>query len=374
MKIAYLALAVFNHEQHAGYTHHYHISKFMSALADVVLFFSGRDTGVLRESGPRMMSLVLPTSGRFFPNPIELIRSVRLASTEFEGTDIIHERFRYNPMELVLVKSRKYVLELNDLAGNSSTAGWNPLRDRVLRHKLKHCDAIVTQTGTLKKHIRRITDKPICIVPNGVDADVFNPSSGNTVRERLGLKKDDIAVVYAGSFRSWHGISTIIRAAELLSGTRKNVKFILVGNGQCYHLVERASRDLDNIILTGSVPMLEVPPILAASDICVAPFSSARFDNKKVTDFWWCPIKLFEYMASGKPIVTTRFHEVQNIVEDSALLFSPGDTVDFTTKLTSLIDNETLRQKLGKRARKLAVSKHSWEHRSKMLMEVYDSL
>jgi glycosyltransferase involved in cell wall biosynthesis len=373
MKIAYLALAVYGHEKHAGYTHPFHLSRALSIHADVSLFFSGTAHGIKTIDGLKIVELCLPTSDSLCINPIELIRSSRLASSELHYADVIHERFRFNPLDLLLVKNRKYILEFNDILVTRPKGYLGIMRKHVLSRKLDRCDAIVTQTETLRDLISRISRKPVFVVPNGVDTSFFSPRTGGSVRRRYGISEDDILVAYTGSFRPWHGLEIITRSAEAIRRYRKNVKFILVGESGTDRTTNIHGHG-SNVLFTGTVSVETVPEILASSDICVAPFSSTHFDPINELGFWWCPMKLFEYMSCGKPTVATDYAEVKKIVGNSALLFSPNDTEDFIDKLTTLIDDEHLRKELGKRARTLAVKNHTWKQRADELLNVYNAV
>lgn len=374
MKIAYLALAAKRHDNHAGFTHPYHISRVLSGFADVTLFISGPAPNVLRGERPRIVELTLPSSVSTSLDPIDYMRSAKLAMNEMAGAELVHERFRYNPLDLIFAVNRKYVLELNDLAGYNSGGTWGSMRREVFLQKLSRCDAVVTQTQTLREHIRELTDRPVFVVPNGVDTEMFSPSQTDHVRDRYGIGEDEILVTYVGSFRPWHGISIIAEAAGRVSELRRRVRFMLIGNGPLSRYARNVARKAKNLIITGDIPMEKVPGFISSSDICIAPFSSEFYRPIRELGFWWCPVKLFEYMSCGKPIVSVDFPEVKKIVRDTALLSPPGDHSGFSRNIVRLIDDDELREELGNEARRLALSEHSWNQRSELLLSIYDSL
>jgi len=125
--------------------------------------------------------------------------------------------------------------------------------------------------------------------------------------------------------------------------------------------------------LTGSKPMGEIPAYLSAADIAIAPFNTKKFRKLEKYGFWWCPVKLFEYMASGKPIISYDYFEVKNIVKNSGLLVKPGDFETFQNKLKGLIENKKLRLKLGKMARKIALM-YDWKYRAEEVYKIYKNV
>jgi glycosyltransferase involved in cell wall biosynthesis len=330
--------------------------------------------GVLEAESPRTVELRLPTSLEAPLHPLTYAKSIRLARRELEGAGIIHERFRFNPTDLMFIPGRKYLLELNDLACMGLTGMWRGLRGRVARRKVAACDALVTQTDTLKALVSRFTDKPVHVVPNGVDVAQFSPSAASGMRKHLGIREEEIVILYVGSMRPWHAIPMIVQAAREIGRRRKDVTFVAIGRGPGFEEARRVSGDLGNFILPGSVPMEDVPGFIAGSDICIAPFSSCDFPPLREVGFWWCPVKIFEYMACAKPVVTMDYPELVAIVEDAGLLAASDDAGDFTGKILTLVENERLRRKMGERGRALAVEKHSWDRRADQLLSIYESL
>ena len=374
MKIAYLALAVKRCDNNAGFTHPFNISRALSQQADVSLCISGRSPGVVRENCPRMVELSFPSTDSRTFSPLKIGESFRLMQRELSGTDVVHERLRYNPIDLLFVRDRKYVLEINDLTSLHTTSTWRSLKEKILSSKSRKCLAIITQTETLRNHIRNLTEKPVFIVPNGVDTGAFCPEAGDRFRKQYGIGEDEIVVTYVGSFRQWHGIPTILDTAEYILSQRRNITFILVGNGPLFDYAQRKAAGLRNVILTGSVAMDDIPRYVAGSDICVAPFSGENFGPIDRYGFWWCPVKLFEYLACGKPVVSSDYREVRKIVKDAALLSTPQDTRGFSKHILTLADTKQLREELGLRARSLSTENNSWDQRSELLLSVYDTL
>jgi glycosyltransferase involved in cell wall biosynthesis len=101
-----------------------------------------------------------------------------------------------------------------------------------------------------------------------------------------------------------------------------------------------------------------VPGYLAAADILVSP-------HAPVAGFIGSPIKIFEYMASGRAIVASRLAQIAEILEHehTALLTEPGSAADLCEALRRLVDDSSLRARLGAAARDQARSRHTWDSR-----------
>jgi glycosyltransferase involved in cell wall biosynthesis len=141
----------------------------------------------------------------------------------------------------------------------------------------------------------------VSIITSGVDIDKFNPQiDGLSLRERYGIKKDDILLFFMGWIYDFSGIKEVV---ESLSITNiEKVKLMIVGDGDLYEplLKIRSEKKLDGkLILTGKVPFEEIPKHIAAADICLLP----AYKNEIMMNI--VPIKIYEYMAMGKPIIAT---------------------------------------------------------------------
>ncbi|MBL7118560.1 glycosyltransferase [Candidatus Bathyarchaeota archaeon] len=159
-----------------------------------------------------------------------------------------------------------------------------------------------------------------------VNTDIFKPDPKLRclVRDRFGL--EDVQVVgYVGIFAAWHGIPELLEAARLILKQIPTVKFLLVGPYHDYW--SRQVQDIaDSFIFVGPVPHETVPGYINASDVMVAPFNPAESDLTKNREFPFIPFKLVEYLACGKPAVSTSVGWIPKMVNGiSGVLVGPGD-------------------------------------------------
>ena len=206
---------------------------------------------------------------------------------------------------------------------------------------------------------------------SGVDLAQFEAArkaNGNG-RARLAAQGQRV-VLYAGSLYAGKGGDQILLAAERM----REAKFVLLGGRdfEVARLKERVeSLGLSNVELTGHVPHALVPAYLSAADILVAPFTADGRDiGGKVIIPFASPIKLFEYMAAGKPIVTSNVGAIPEILrhEENALLSQPGSVDELVQNLSRLLSDGALSERLGSAARE-CVRLYSWEKRVARVLE-----
>jgi glycosyltransferase involved in cell wall biosynthesis len=192
----------------------------------------------------------------------------------------------------------------------------------------------------------------------------------NQLRAKIGLADSRLVVAYSGSLYRGRGIEEIIEAAKTLN----NLFFLCIGGRE-----EEADRfrncvnglKLNNVKFTGYVPHSDLPSYLAAADILVAPY---RIDCEAIdgqrTIAYAAPMKLPEYMAAGKPIISSRIGAIPEIIEDrkSGILIEPGNVAELVFELQRLSGDEALRQRLGTEARRIA-EENTWEWRVERILK-----
>lgn len=364
MKVAYFALGEIYGSKHAGFVHTHNIVRSLSKHINIKLFIGGYGKADIPTT-----FISLPSHKN--KNPITSFKSYKKIKNEITSFEIIHERFHINPVDLLFVKNKKYILEVNDPAPIIYSGIKGKIYSKIIEKKFIRADAIITQTHTMKKILSKFYNKKIFVVPNGVDIVFFEKNRKNfDIRNEYKIPKDTIIITFVGAFREWHGVHDIPEMAKKLE--KMNVLFLVVGSGPLFK--EVLKQKTENMLLTGSVSYNDIPTILSQSDILIAPFNTKRFKSLDEYGFYWCPVKLFEYMASGKPIVSYNFEEIRKITKNSAILAKPGDTDQFLNAIVKLINDKKLRKKLGKNGKKIAQRNYDWNNRAKNILEIYKEI
>lgn len=382
--VAYFAFDQLIPSDHAGFVHTCSIVKGLRSL--------GNDVTIYGIPGGRDLYNPFKWRGRYQHIPLNYVRftvsfkrrymllyplnliSYRktLEHIKTQKPDLIHERFHLpNPYSIRIWEDTKIpkVLEVNSLYVEEGTYRGREKKIAIEeREKLfRQCEAVITQTETLKGMIEEITDRPVFVVPNGVDTKKFRPDLHFDDLKRELKLEDEVVVTFVGSFKKWHGVHHISKIAERFKDD--NVKFLFIGTGEMFREVEKMK--IANMVLLGAKSHDVIPRYLALSDVLIAPFDGKYFAG---SNFWWNPVKLFEYMAAGKPIVSYDYEEIEKIVGESALLARADDLEDFISKLRYLIEDEGVRRDLGKRGREAAVERYDWSVQAEKIVEIYEQV
>ncbi|MDL1909445.1 glycosyltransferase family 4 protein [Chloroflexi bacterium CFX6] len=245
---------------------------------------------------------------------------------------------------------------------------------RLLRYNLRVARRIICVSEIAKDHLMKTWNAPadkLVVLPNAVDVERFKPDPelGAQTRASLSLTTHPL-LVFVGSFYQWHDVVALLKAFALVSKTHSEARLLLVGDGAERERMMRISVDLGlegAAQFTGFVTHAEVVRYVNAADIAVVPVPSMK------QEMWLSPMKLFEYMASGKAIVASAMGQIKDVIRDgeNGLLVPAGDEAALAGALERLIVDVALRVRLGRQAREDAVKDHSWEGYLSRLEDVF---
>lgn len=203
------------------------------------------------------------------------------------------------------------------------------------------------------------------IVTWGANVQAFRPGRrSDELRRSLGIGEADVAVLFSGSFRPWHGVHVVEEAARRLR-ERRDLHFVLVGGGAVGQGDGFTGRRL------GSVAYERMPEVVASADIGLAPYDPSRLKQLRL-GFYWSPLKIFEYMASGLPTVTIPRSPLTEIVREGVegLHVPPGSPEALAAAVARLADDAPLRARMGASARARVVERYSWERHCEQIEAV----
>ena len=245
-----------------------------------------------------------------------------------------------------------------------------PLIDGIIeRLNLRVADRVFVVSNLVREYFikkRKIVPSKIAVIPNAADAKKYQPSHRDRSIVNEYKLNNFVVLGFIGSFHYWHGVENLIRIIDKIVPTEKGAKFLLVGSGgakesEIRNFVKKKGYG-DNVIFTGSVPHSKVGQYISVMDIVLAPYPQLEF-------FYFSPMKLYEYMASGKAIVASNMGQIGEIIYDgeNGLLYDPDDIESMIGGIRQLIKDTELRHKLGANARDSIIEYHNWNSRAKKL-------
>jgi glycosyltransferase involved in cell wall biosynthesis len=236
---------------------------------------------------------------------------------------------------------------------------------RLLRNAERQVAMVVTTQAAAQAYEGLgVPRKRILVSPNGVDVKRFVCSEPiDEVRRSLGLPAGKTIVGFCGHLYPGRGIEELLECATRLD----QIFFVIVGGEPddiqtCKKKAQKLG--LCNVRFVGFVSQFEVPNYLLASDILVMPYTKATPSHEYMS-----PMKMFDYLASGRAIVATDFPVVREVLHNrqNAVIVPPGRGGDLASGIQWLLDHPKFVEKLGGQARRDA-EQYSWENRVRRIV------
>jgi glycosyltransferase involved in cell wall biosynthesis len=291
--------------------------------------------------------------------------------------DVVYERlslFGSAGTRVAAAAGAVHVLEVNALLADEE-ARWRGLVDGDLARAVEHAalrsaDLRVAVSEEVAEAVRAVATGPTRVVPNGFDARLFRGDRDRVAaRAALGLGHDGPLLCFTGSLRPWHGLDVAVEALRLLPGA---VHLVVAGDGPVRD--EIASRAVElgvtaRVHWLGQVQHATVPVVLAASDVALAPYPV-------LADFAFSPLKLYEYLAAGTPVVASAIGQLPEALAQGrwGRLVTPGDPTSLADGIREVLADPAAARARAAEARDHAHAEHAWESRASDIVRAVQAL
>lgn len=306
-------------------------------------------------------------NGTFFRKAVQLMRRF--------SPDFIYERYSLWGITGLTLAKRYHVpfaLEVNaplvyEQQQYRRKLTWPRCAYWIERKVWQGADPVIAVSEQLRNHLINeagVARERIRVLRNAVDAKWFeeNKHVGRTKAEQ----EEKFVLGFVGSFKAWHGADFLLSVFEDFHKVEPSSRLLLIGDGPLKSSLQERARKSGlemAVTFTGIIPHEEIRDYLAKVDVALAPYP-------ELENFYYSPLKLFEYMASGRAVVASSAGQVAQIIRHrvNGLLYKPGDRAGFLNCLCELRSNHALREELGRNARR-ASEDFTWELNAARVIE-----
>lgn len=286
--------------------------------------------------------------------------------------DLVYERhslFSYSAMQYAHSAGVPGVLEVNaplvDEQSQYRTLVDHEGAEQAARRVFNAASILVAVSEEVAAYLERFPEARgrVRVVANGVDPARFRPKLVDDAS-----RPGPFTVGFVGSLKPWHGLPILVEAFARLKTRAADARLLIVGDGPERERLETALRDrrvLDGATFAGAVSHDQVPALLGSIDAAVAPYP-------KLSNFYFSPLKIYEYMAAGLAVVASRSGQVAQLIDHgvTGLLYEAGDLDGLLNALDRLRRDPQLRLSLGRSARDSILRGHTWDSVVKQILEL----
>lgn len=291
----------------------------------------------------------------------------------FKGkVDFVYERFSLfsNLGEKFKKKGIPWIVETNALQSYESSREMNTsllykLAQKTEKNTYEKADLIVCISETLKKILCKklnISKNKIIVIPNGINPNLFNPLKTKQIK----LSKN-ITICFAGKLIKWHNLEILLEALAEIKKENLQVSLVIIGDGPLKEsLKEKASllKIEKNVFFVGQIPHEKIPEYIMGSDFCYSGHIA-----QSIGKVYNSPLKLYEYLAMGKPVITTKSDDALKLIKEGKNGFFFGGSKESLIKaIKSAINKKNSTKKNDYTISEDVRKNHSWKKRAFMLI------
>ncbi len=286
-------------------------------------------------------------------------------------TDLVFERYAiFAVAGAYLAKrwDRPFIVEVNYTSCSplvrKRSPLLKPLAKRADRYIFSRATALVAVSSNLKEHLISefgIRPERIIVLPNAADPDVFDITK--VVRPAAYADVQGKIVGFVGGFYPWHGLDLLIRAFQQIAHVVPEAKLMLIGDGPTMPAIRAQVSQLglgERVILPGRVSHQELPGYIAMFHIGVMPDSNE----------YGSPMKIFEYMALGKPVVVPDYAPLLDVIDDGTegRVFAAKDIKQLAECMAMLLTDAAAHSRMSAQARNKILAKHNWRKNAEAIL------
>jgi glycosyltransferase involved in cell wall biosynthesis len=352
----------------------YHRIRALAELGhtvDLVTYPFGRDVSV---PGLRVFRCAKPPflrGVRIGPSPAKIPLDLALAVTTIrrvlaERYDVVHSHEEGSFIG-VLVAGVLGVPHLYDMHSSlpQQLTNFSFTRSTLLtrifawmeRFVIRRSRVVIVICPQLEETVRAVdATVPVVLIENAPGSgEAPTEGSGSRIRAGLGLPAETRIVLYTGTFEAYQGLELLFAAAKRVKAVRSDVRVVLAGGrtDQIAQAADRVRREglADVVVFAGQRAAEEIPLFLDAADVLVSPRSTGTNT----------PLKIYQYLRSGRPIVATRLLTHTQVLDDDVAILTGATPEGFADGILAALDDPERGRAIGARARLLAETKYSYE-------------
>lgn len=299
-----------------------------------------------------------PTEGSFptAVNPLDTLGAVR-SNVEPDPRTVVYERYSLGHrggLELARRLAVPFVLEVNA-----------PLVAEAARHRpdsieesdslieaevIAGADLVIAVSTELAFWVDSMRSGPTVVVSNGFEPGWF--------REPATPEQPEFPLVFIGHPKPWHGVDRLVDALVALAELDRHPDTLIIGGGPGADTLRRFARCAGvgtQVTITGALSPAEASSMLRRGGVGIAPY-------RRQDPFYFCPLKVIDYLAAGLPVVASDQGDVPRLVGDAGLVIDPDDDAALVDAVMALLDDPDARSDMGRRGRERAMASMTWDH------------
>ncbi len=235
----------------------------------------------------------------------------------------------------------------------------------------RRADRVIVPSAELRPYAisRGARAGAVSVVPNAADPALFDSARQHSA---AGSGETQFVVGFLGTLKPWHGLEDLMRAFSHLRRISASYHLLIAGDGPLRSALEKATRQnglRGAVTFAGDAAHDGVPALLARMHVAVAPYP-------RMAGFYFSPLKIFEYMAAGVPVVASDIGQIGTVLthRKTALLHRPGAVREMVAHIEDLRRHPALRLRLARAARQVATRRFTWRRNAERVIAMISKI